>query len=113
MDEIKTITDFFTNLFTPSQQAAIVIISLCVLVLTHNFKIIWFGFYPERRVSKKTAIIRLFAVSSGMLCGVLGYYIGAKQPMWFWLVSGILSSGGAILIVDVYKKFILREKKDG
>lgn len=110
MDEIKTIADFFANLFTPSQQAAIAIISLCVLVLTHNFKIIWFGFYPERRVNRKTAIIRLFAVTSGLLCGIAGYYIGAKQPMWFWLVCGVLSSGGAILIVDIYKRFIVRGK---
>jgi len=111
MDEIKTITDFFTSLFTPSQQAAISIISLVVLVATHNFKVIWFGFYPERRTNRKTAIIRLFAVSFGLICGVIGYYIGAKQPLWFWLVCSVLSSGGAILIVDVYKKFIVREKK--
>lgn len=111
MNEIKTITEFLANLFTVQQQTALVIISLCVLALTHNFKIIWFGFWPERRDNRKAAIVRLFAVSAGMLLGVAGYFIGAKQPLWFWLVSGILSSGATILIVDIYKRFIAKVSK--
>ena len=106
MDELKIITDFLSRLFTPQQQTAIFIMSLCVLVATHNFKIIWFGFKPERREKRKAAIVRLFAVAVGMLFGVVGHWItDIKEPLWFWLVSGLLSSGGAILIVDLYKKW--------
>ena len=110
MEEIKTLTEFLTNIFTVKQQSALAIISLCVLALTHNFKIIWFGFYPERSDIRKAAIIRLFAVCSGLVLGIAGYYIGAKQPLWFWLVSGIISSGATILIVDLYKRWFARGK---
>ena len=107
MEELKIVTDFLARLFTPQQQTAIFIMSLCVLVATHNFKIIWFGFRPERREKRKAASIRLFAVVTGTLFGVVGHYItDIKEPLWFWLVSGLLSSGGAILIADLYKKWI-------
>jgi len=104
MDNLQILTDFLARLFTPQQQTAVLIMSLCVLVATHNFKIIWFGFHTERREKRKAAIIRLFAVITGTLFGVIGFYIAPKEPLWFWLVSGLLSSGGAILIVDIYKK---------
>jgi len=106
MDDLKIILDFLTRLFTQQQQTAILIMSLCVLVATHNFKIIWFGFHTERREKRKAAIIRLFAIITGTLFGVIGHYItDIKEPLWFWLVSGLLSSGGAILIVDLYKRW--------
>lgn len=107
---IDTLTDFLSKLFTLQQQSALLIISLCVLVATHNFKIIYFGFRPERREKRKAAIVRLFAVCSGLLCGIGGYFIGVKQPMWFWAVSGIISSGVTIILVDLYKRFVLKEK---
>lgn len=110
MDEIKTIAEFFARLFTPQQQVALVIMSFCVLVITYNFKAIWFGFYPDKKPKRKAAKIRLFAVISGIALGVVGAYIVPKQPMWFWVVSGILSSGGSIAIVDIYKKWVKREK---
>ena len=121
MDELKIITDFLARLFTPQQQAALLIMSLCVLVVTHNFKIIWFGLHAERRqlktkfdierrTAKKVAIIRLFALITGTLFGVIGHYItDIKEPLWFWLVSGLLSSGGAFLIVGLYNKWIKRK----
>ena len=105
MEEIKTLAEFFSRLFTPQQQTALIVMSFCVMVITHNFKDIWFGFFPERRVAKKSAIIRLCAVLSGIILGIVGSYLIPKQPMWFWLVSGILSSGGSIAIVDIYKKW--------
>lgn len=109
MEEIKTITEFFARLFTTQQQAALIIMALCVMVTTHNFKIIFFGLKPERRAAVKTAKIRLFAVCAGILAGIIGSFIGGKEPMWFWLVSGILSSAGSILLVDMYKKWFKRE----
>lgn len=106
MESLTMITDFLARLFTQQQQTAILIMSLCVLVATHNFKIIWFGFHTERKIAKKAAIIRLFAVVSGTFFGVIGHYMtDIKEPLWFWLVSGLLSSGGAIIIVDLYKKW--------
>lgn len=111
MEELKIIIDFLSRLFTPQQQTSLLIMSLCVFVSTHNFKEIWFGFHVERRQKRKDATIRLFAVVAGALFGVIGHYItDIKEPMWFWLVSGLLSSGGAILIADIYKKWIKREK---
>lgn len=109
MEELKIITDFLARLFTPQQQTAIFIMSVCVLAATHNFKVIYFGFRPERKEKRKAAMVRLFAVVMGMSFGVIGYAITAvKEPVWFWMVSGLLSSGGAILIVDIYKKWVKR-----
>lgn len=107
MEELKIVIDFLSRLFTPQQQTAILIMSLCVLVATHNFKIIWFGFHAERRKARKDATIRLFAVVTGSLFGVIGHYVtDVKEPMWFWLVSGLLSSGGAFLIIAIYKRWL-------
>lgn len=97
MDEIKNLTDFLTKLFTPSQQAALVIITLCVMASTQAFKNIYFGFFPERRTARKVAIIWLFAVCAGIAGGIVGHYTGSpRQPMWFWIVTGVLSGGAAI-----------------
>ena len=79
--------------------------SFCVLVITHNFKSIYFGFHKERREARKAAITRLCAVCSGVGLGIIGAYVAPKEPLWFWVVSGILSSGGSIALVDIYKKW--------
>jgi len=92
------------ELFTPQQRLAIFAIVVSVMTLTQVFKKVYFGFFPERRTTRKAAIIWLFSFISGLSLGLLGYWAGEiKQPLWFWLFCGI-SSGG--IAIGAYKLLI-------
>jgi len=105
------------DLFTPAQKTALVVITIGVMSLTQAFKHIYFGFWPERIKTRKTAIIWLAAFIFGLSGGLIGYYFGLpKQPLWFWIFTGIVSGAAAIgffklFIEIVWRKFILRGKK--
>jgi len=94
------------DLFTPAQRLAIFAIVVSVMTLTQVFKKVYFGFWPERRTTRKAAIIWLFSFTTGFLLGIAGYYIGGTvQPLWFWLFCGISSGGVSIgaykLLIDI------------
>ncbi len=96
----------FTDLFTPNQQTALVIITLGVMSLVQVFKNVYFGFYPTRRRGVKRAILWLAAFIFGVLGGVAGYFVGRPpQPLWFWMFTGAASGCAAIgvfkLLIDV------------
>jgi len=105
------------DLFTPAQRLALVVITASVMSLTQVFKKVYFGFWPERRKTRKSAIIWLFSFIAGSLCGLAGYYIGApQQPMWFWLFCGVSSGGIAIgmfkLIIEIiWPRLVIVVKK--
>ena len=121
MEEMKTLADFFARLFTPSQQGALVLITGCVLAVTQMFKPIFFGFVPmdkEKEKKKKSAVIHLFVFVAGITGGVIGHYISIpQQPLWFWVVTGLLSGIGSIALfklslgVDWLGVFGLEKKK--
>lgn len=118
---MKTLADFFARLFTPSQQGALVLITGCVLAVTQMFKPIFFGFVPmdkEKEKKKKSAVIHLFVFVAGITGGVIGHYISIpQQPLWFWVVTGLLSGIGSIALfklslgVDWLGVFGLEKKK--
>ena len=66
------------------------------------FKPIFFGFFPMDKAKdkkKKNAIIHLFVFVSGVIGGVVGYQISIpQQPLWFWVVTGLLSGIGSIVL---------------
>ena len=94
MDEILTYLD---KLFTPQQQFALVVITFSVMMLTQAFKNIYFGFHKVANKDKKKAIIWLFALIAGLCGGIIGYYTAIpKQPLWFWIFSGVSAAGMAI-----------------
>lgn len=117
LNNINSVTEFILNLFTTQQQAALGIITLCIMVATQQFKVIYFGFKPERRDAVKRAKIHLFALVAGGIAGIAGHFIGVPpQPLWFWVVSGVISGGTAIgafkiLVEVVWLKWIKREQK--
>lgn len=94
MDEIIS---YFGKLFTPQQQVALVAITFGVMMLTQAFKNIYFGFHKVANRDKKKAIIWLFALLAGFCGGMMGYYTAIpKQPLWFWIFSGVSAGGSAI-----------------
>lgn len=94
MDDVMV---YLNKLFTPQQQVSLVIITFSVMMLTQAFKNIFFGFYKVAKPDKKKAIIWLFALSAGICGGMIGYYTAIpKQPMWFWIFSGVSAGGMAI-----------------
>ena len=123
MEEIKTLAEFFARLFTPTQQVALILITGCVLAVTQMFKPIFFGFYPmdkPKEKKKKNAVIHLFVFVAGITGGVVGHYISIpQQPLWFWVVTGLLSGTGSIVLfklslgVDWLGVFGLEKKKKG
>lgn len=101
MDEYLSIIN---QLFTKQQQTALITITVGVISLTQVFKHVYFGFFPERRQGRKAAIIWLAAFIFGLSGGIIGYYVGIpKQPLWFWIFTGI--SSGA-LSIGVFKLII-------
>ena len=101
---------FIVDLFTPQQQSALAIITISVIIATNQFKIIYFGFRPERREAKKRAVIHLFAVFSGAAGGVVGYSIGfPHQPLWFWIVAGIFSGGLSIGAYKIFRRYLIKK----
>lgn len=98
--------DFIKDVFTAAQWSALLFIIAGVMALTQAFKKIYFGFKPERRARKKTALIWLAAVILGAGGSYIGSLIGIpKQPDWFWVVAGSISGAGAIgafkLLIEV------------
>jgi len=88
---------YLDKLFTPQQQVALAIITFSVMMLTQAFKNIYFGFYKVPNKDKKRAIIWLFAFGAGIFGGILGYYVAIpKQPLWFWIFTGVSACGMAI-----------------
>ncbi len=122
MNEIETLAEFFAKLFTPTQQGALLLITFCVLAVTQMFKPIFFGFYPmpkDKDKPKKNAIIHLFVFVAGITGGMIGHYISIpQQPLWFWVVTGLLSGIGSIALfklslgVDWLGVFGLEKKKN-
>lgn len=122
MNEIETLAEFFAKLFTPTQQGALLLITFCVLAVTQMFKPIFFGFYPmtkDKDKPKKNAIIHLFVFVTGITGGMIGHYISIpQQPLWFWVVTGLLSGIGSIALfklslgVDWLGVFGLEKKKN-
>lgn len=103
MSEYLEILD---RLFTPQQQTALVIITLGVMILTQAFKNIYFGFHTVTSAKKKKAIIWSFALAAGIGGGYVGYIAGVpKQPLWFWIFSGVSAGGFALgtykLIIEI------------
>jgi hypothetical protein len=94
MDEVMT---YLNKLFTPQQQTALVVITFSVMMLTQAFKNIYFGFNKVPSPAKKKAIIWMFALFAGFTAGIIGYYVAIpKQPLWFWIFSGVSAGGIAI-----------------
>jgi len=92
------------DLFTPAQKTALVVITIGVMSLTQAFKHIYFGFWPERRKTRKTAIIWLAAFIFGLSGGLIGYYFGLpKQPLWFWIFISVCCGG---LGIAAYKLIV-------
>jgi len=92
------------DLFSPEQKTALVVITIGVMSLTQVFKNVYFGFWPERRKTRKAAIIWLISFILGLSGGLIGYYFGLpKQPLWFWIFCGV-SCGG--LGIAAYKLII-------
>ena len=108
MDEVM---NYLNKLFTPQQQTALVVITFSVMMLTQAFKNIFFGFHKVTNKDKKKAIIWLFALIAGFSGGMVGYYTAIpKQPLWFWIFSGVSAGGMAIgsfilLVEKVYPRF--------
>ena len=101
MDEL---INLFKQLFTSEQQTALVVITLGVMAVVQVFKNVYFGFFPERRKSRKRAILWLAAFTFGVLGGVAGYLVGQpSQPLWFWMFAGAASGCAA---VGAFKLFI-------
>lgn len=106
MNEIETLAEFFAKLFTPAQQGALLLITFCVLAVTQMFKPIFFGLFytsklrdPEKEKIKRNAIIHLFVFIAGITGGVIGHFISIpQQPLWFWVVTGLLSGIGSIVL---------------
>lgn len=93
----------FTDLFTPNQQTALVIITLGVMSLVQVFKNVYFGFYPTQGRNKKKAILWLAAFVFGVLGGVAGYFVGRPpQPLWFWMFTGAASGCAAIMLFKIF-----------
>lgn len=91
-------------LFTEQQQIALAIITIGVIAVTEVFKHVYFGFYPERRKSRKAAILWLAAFTFGLIGGIIGYFVGEPpQPLWFWVFTGFSAGAGAI---GIFKLFI-------
>ena len=114
---------FLVNMFTPQQQTALTLITIIVIVSTNQFKVIWFAFFPVKvkgntdQAKKnadllRNAIIHLFALIMGMVCGMAGHFFeqAPRQPMWFWIVAGILSGGLSIGIYKSFRRFLGKEK---
>ena len=93
MDDYLKILD---ALFTHGQQIALAIITVSVMSLVQVFKNVYFGFYPVNSKVKKRAILWLAAFVFGAVGGVVGYFVGEPQPLWFWIFSGVASGGTAI-----------------
>jgi len=95
-----------SSLFTPAQQSALAIITIGVMSLLQVFKNIYFGFWPERSRLRKTAIIWMFGFTIGIAAGIAGYYLQlTKQPLWFWIftgiTSGVLAIGSFKLLIEI------------
>jgi len=104
--DFTQIQQIANDLFTPAQQAALLIITIGVMILTQAFKSIYFGFFPCQGQKKKKAIIWLAAFTIGILGGVASYFVAIpQQPLWFNLFAGVSCGGIAIglfkLLVEI------------
>jgi hypothetical protein len=96
-DNMDEVIVYLNKLFTPAQQTALIVITFSVSMLTQAFKNIYFGFHKIKDKQKKKAVIWLFALLAGFCGGLIGYYTAIpKQPLWFWIFSGVSAGGMAI-----------------
>lgn len=104
----QEILDQIGKLFTFQQQAIFAIITLTVIGATQAFKNIYFGFHNVKKRELRKAIIWLFAVSFGLLGGMVGHITSTvAEPLWFWIFTGIMSSGASIGIFNLFVKKIM------
>ena len=90
------------EVFTESQWSALIFTIAATMSLTKVFKHVYFGFNPERRLGRKSAILWLAAFTFGILASVVGSIIGIPhQPDWFWVLSGTVSGIASIAVFKV------------
>lgn len=115
MDEVMV---YINKFFTPQQQVALVIITFSVMMLTQAFKNIYFAYFKTKDKDKKKAVIWMFALLTGFAAGVIGHYVAIpKQPLWFWIFSGVSAGGMAIgsfivLVEKVWPRIKGKSKDD-
>ena len=104
----QEILDQIGKLFTFQQQSIFAIITLTVIGATQAFKNIYFGFHKVKDKDKRKAIIWLFAVLFGLGGGLVGHVTSTvAEPLWFWIFTGIMSSGASIAIFNLFVKKVM------
>ena len=100
---MEFLTGLFEQLFTPTQQIALTIITVSVMCLVQVFKNVYFGFYPMHSKNRRKAVLWLSAFIFGVLGGAAGYLVGQPpQPLWFWLFVGAASGCIAVCAFKIF-----------
>ena len=95
------------QVFTESQWSALIFTIAATMSLTQVFKNVFFGFYNERRQTRKVAILWLAAFIFGIITSGIGSMIGIpKQPDWFWALSATVSGIASIAVFKVVVEIV-------